>query len=59
MNQKKKVRRMVRDMGFYTIYPKPKNSKRYHAQYKALLTQKVEHQQLKKFISCLDIGGAL
>ena len=30
---KKKVRRMMRDMGVYTIYPKPNLSKRYHAQY--------------------------
>lgn len=33
INQKK-VRRMMRDMGVYTIYPKPNLSKRYHAQYK-------------------------
>lgn len=31
---RKKVRRMMRDMGVYTIYPKPNLSKRYHAQYK-------------------------
>src|SRR5690606_33565561 len=30
---RKKVRRMMRDMGIYTIYPKPNLSKRYHAQY--------------------------
>lgn len=30
---RKKVRRMMRDMGVYTIYPKPNLSKRYHAQY--------------------------
>lgn len=31
---RKKVRRMMRDMGVYTIYPKPNLSKRYHAHYK-------------------------
>lgn len=31
---RKKIRRMMRDMGIYTIYPKPNLSKRYHAQYK-------------------------
>lgn len=30
---RKKVRRMMRDMGIYTIYPKPNLSKRYHAKY--------------------------
>lgn len=30
---RKKIRRMMRDMGVYTIYPKPNLSKRYHAQY--------------------------
>jgi putative transposase len=30
---KKRVRRIMRDMGIYTIYPKPNLSKRYHAQY--------------------------
>ena len=30
---RKKVRRMMRIMGIYTIYPKPNLSKRYHAQY--------------------------
>jgi putative transposase len=30
---RKKIRRMMRDMGIYTIYPKPNLSKRYHAQY--------------------------
>lgn len=30
---RKKVRRMMRDMGIYTIFPKPNLSKRYHAQY--------------------------
>lgn len=30
---RKKVRRMMRDMGIYTIYPKPNLSKRFHAQY--------------------------
>jgi len=30
---RKKVRRMMRVMGIYTIYPKPNLSKRYHAQY--------------------------
>ncbi len=30
---RKKVRRMMRDMGVYTIYPKPNLSKRYHAQH--------------------------
>jgi putative transposase len=29
---RKKIRRMMRDMGVYTIYPKPNLSKRYHAQ---------------------------
>jgi putative transposase len=29
----KKVRRMMRDMGIYALYPKPNLSKRYHAQY--------------------------
>lgn len=31
---RKKIRRMMRDMGIYTIYPKPNLSKRYHAQYR-------------------------
>ena len=31
---RKKIRRMMRDMGIYTIYPKPNLSKRYHAKYK-------------------------
>jgi putative transposase len=30
---KKRVRRIMRDMGIYTLYPKPNLSKRYHAQY--------------------------
>lgn len=30
---KKKVRRMMRVMGIYALYPKPNLSKRYHAQY--------------------------
>lgn len=30
---KKRVRRIMRDMGIYTIYPKPNLSKRYHSQY--------------------------
>ncbi len=30
---KKRVRRIMRDMGIYTIYPKPNLSRRYHAQY--------------------------
>lgn len=30
---RKKIRRMMRDMGIHTIYPKPNLSKRYHAQY--------------------------
>lgn len=30
---RKKVRRLMRDMGIYAIYPKPNLSKRYHAQY--------------------------
>lgn len=30
---RKKVRRMMRDMGIYVLYPKPNLSKRYHAQY--------------------------
>ncbi len=30
---RKKIRRMMRVMGIYTIYPKPNLSKRYHAQY--------------------------
>lgn len=30
---RKKVRRMMRDMGIYALYPKPNLSKRYHAQY--------------------------
>ena len=30
---RKKVRRLMRDMGIYTIYPKPNLSKRYHNQY--------------------------
>ena len=30
---RKKVRRMMRFMGIYTIYPKPNLSKRYYAQY--------------------------
>lgn len=28
-----KIRRMMRDMGVYTIYPKPNLSKRYHSQF--------------------------
>ena len=31
---RKKVRRLMRVMGVYTIYPKPNLSKRYHAEYK-------------------------
>jgi putative transposase len=30
---RKKVRRLMRDMGIYALYPKPNLSKRYHAQY--------------------------
>lgn len=30
---RKKVRRLMRDMGIYALYPKPNISKRYHAQY--------------------------
>jgi putative transposase len=30
---RKKVQRLMREMGVYTIYPKPNLSKRYHAQY--------------------------
>jgi len=30
---RKKIQRMMRDMGVHTIYPKPNLSKRYHAQY--------------------------
>jgi putative transposase len=30
---RKRVRRIMRDMGIYAIYPKPNLSKRYHAQY--------------------------
>ena len=30
---RKRVRRIMRDMGIYTIYPKPNLSKRYHAKY--------------------------
>jgi len=30
---RKKVRRMMRDMGIYALYPKPNLSKRFHAQY--------------------------
>lgn len=30
---RKKVRRLMRDMGIYAIYPKPNLSKRYHSQY--------------------------
>ena len=30
---RKKVRRIIRDMGIYTIYPKPNLSKRYHAEH--------------------------
>jgi transposase InsO family protein len=30
---KKRVRRIMRDMGIYAIYPKPNLSKRYHSQY--------------------------
>lgn len=30
---KKRVRRIMRDMGIYSIYPKPNLSKRYHSQY--------------------------
>jgi len=30
---RKRVRRIMRDMGIYTLYPKPNLSKRYHAQY--------------------------
>lgn len=29
----KKIRRLMQQMGVYTIYPKPNLSKRYHAQY--------------------------
>jgi len=32
-DNRKKVRRMMRDMGIYALYPKPNLSKRYHAQY--------------------------
>ena len=31
---RKRTRRMMRDMGIYAIYPKPNLSKRYHEQYK-------------------------
>lgn len=30
---RKKIRRMMRDMGIYALYPKPNLSKRYHAKY--------------------------
>jgi len=30
---RKRIRRIMRDMGVYTIYPKPNLSKRYHSQY--------------------------
>lgn len=30
---RKKVRRLMQQMGIYTLYPKPNLSKRYHAQY--------------------------
>ncbi len=30
---KKRVRRIMRDMGIYTLYPKPNLSKRYHRQH--------------------------
>ena len=30
---RKRTRRMMREMGIYTLYPKPNLSKRYHAQY--------------------------
>jgi putative transposase len=30
---KKRVRRIMRDMGIYTLYPKPNLSRRYHSQY--------------------------
>jgi len=30
---RKRVRRIMRDMGIYTVYPKPNLSKRYHSQY--------------------------
>ncbi len=30
---RKRTRRIMRDMGIYTLYPKPNLSKRYHAQY--------------------------
>lgn len=30
---RKRVRRIMREMGIYTLYPKPNLSKRYHAQY--------------------------
>ena len=30
---RKKIRRMMRDMGVYTIFPKPNLSKRYHSQF--------------------------
>jgi len=30
---RKRVRRLMREMGIYAIYPKPNLSKRYHAQY--------------------------
>lgn len=40
---RKRTRRMMRDMGIYAIYPKPNLSKRYHAQYrKAYLLRNME-----------------
>jgi putative transposase len=41
---RKKIRRMMRVMGIYTIYPKPNLSKRYHAQYiRPYLLRKPKH----------------
>ena len=31
---RKRVQRLMREMGIYALYPKPNLSKRYHAQYK-------------------------
>ncbi|ADY55099.1 transposase IS3/IS911 family protein [Syntrophobotulus glycolicus DSM 8271] len=40
---RKRVRRILRDMGIYTIYPKPNLSKRYHSQYiRPYLLRKLE-----------------
>ena len=40
---RKRVRRIMRDMGIYTIYPKPNLSKRYHSQYiRPYLLRKLE-----------------